>query len=507
MFLTQPLHLLLQQQPASPFLIYRDRTWTVRDGIDQIARLAGGLQELGMQEGDRVALLGLNTDRFAFAALATVWGDGITVPVNTRWSVTEIAYSLNEAGVEMIMVDDPFVGMIPDLRKEVPGLATVIYLGSEETPDGAVPVSTLLAHDPVEDARRDLDAPIGIFYTGGTTGFPKGVVLPSRSMIVSAIGSTRSMRAPEGGTGLLVAPAFHLAGLAYFVSCLTTGTAVTMVPAFDPAQVLRLIQDNKISSLLLVPTMIQMVVDHPDLASYDLSGVEFLMYGASPMNDALMQRARKAFPNARFGQAYGMTELSPVATVLSHEDHDDPVRRRSAGKAAPHGLVKIVDPDDNEVPRGVVGEIVAYGEHVMLGYWNKPEETASALRGGWMHTGDGGYMDEDGYVFVVDRIKDMIISGGENVYSIEVENAVAKHPAVQQCAVIGIPDEKWGERVHAVVELVPGATLTLEELRGFCKEQIAGYKCPASLEIVGEWPLSGAGKILKRELRAERSSS
>jgi acyl-CoA synthetase (AMP-forming)/AMP-acid ligase II len=217
----------------------------------------------------------------------------------------------------------------------------------------------------------------------------------------------------------------------------------------------------------------------------------------------VLDRARKVFASAAFTQAYGMTELSPTTTILTDEDHGDPVLRRSAGRAAPYARVKIVDDRDVEVPRGTVGEIVAAGEHVMLGYWKQPEATAEAVRAGWMHTGDGGYMDERGYVYVVDRIKDMIISGGENVYSVEVENVIAKHPAVAQVAVIGVADDVWGERVHAVLTLAPGATLDLDELRAFCKQQIAGYKSPRSLEIVTGLPLSGAGKILKRTLRAQ----
>jgi acyl-CoA synthetase (AMP-forming)/AMP-acid ligase II len=267
--------------------------------------------------------------------------------------------------------------------------------------------------------------------------------------------------------------------------------------------VLQAIEDHRIKQALLVPTMIQMLVDHPEAQRHDLSSMESLIYGASPISEAVLDRARKVFTGTAFTQAYGMTELSPTTTILTDADHDDPVLRRSAGRAAPYARVKIVDENGDEVPRGTVGEIVAAGDHVILGYWKQPEATAEAVRAGWMHTGDGGYMDERGYVYVVDRIKDMIISGGENVYSIEVENVVARHPAIAQVAVIGVPDEIWGERVHAVVTLAPGSALDLDELRDFCKQDIAGYKAPRSLEIVEQLPLSGAGKILKRTLRAQ----
>jgi acyl-CoA synthetase (AMP-forming)/AMP-acid ligase II len=216
----------------------------------------------------------------------------------------------------------------------------------------------------------------------------------------------------------------------------------------------------------------------------------------------VLHRARKVFPAAGFVQAYGMTELSPIATMLSPEDHDDPSLRRAAGRGASHVLVKIVDPSGDEVPSGTVGEVVVKGDNVMLGYWNKPEETAAAIRDGWMHTGDGGSMDERGYVFFVDRIKDMIITGGENVYSIEVENALAKHESVAACAVIGVADDRWGERVHGIVVLRAGASATADGLRDFCRQHIASYKIPRSVSFVDALPASGAGKILKRELRA-----
>ncbi len=252
--------------------------------------------------------------------------------------------------------------------------------------------------------------------------------------------------------------------------------------------------------------MIQMFVDDPSTGRYDLSSLRQIAYGASPISEALMDRAIEKLPATNFVQAYGMTELSPCATFLPWKDHIGEGRakgrHRSGGRPIMMVDVRIVDPLDNPVAPRVVGEIVVRGDNVMMGYWERPEETRKAVVDGWMHTGDGGYMDEDGYVYFVDRIKDMIISGGENVYSAEVENCIAQHPAVAQCAVIGIPSEKWGEAVHAVVMRKPGAAVTAEEIIAFCREQIAHYKCPRSVRLQDEpLPLSGAGKILKRELR------
>jgi acyl-CoA synthetase (AMP-forming)/AMP-acid ligase II len=293
---------------------------------------------------------------------------------------------------------------------------------------------------------------------------------------------------------------FHLADLASWGATVMIGGSHVIVPGFDPAAVLAAIERHRVTDVLLVPTMIQLLADHPGVTGYDLASLRSVLYGASPISEAVLERAMKAFPSASFTQAYGMTELAPVATLLSPADHEHG-HLRSAGRAAPHAEIGVVGPDGGRLPPGQAGEIIVRGGHVMLGYWNKPEETSNAVRDGWMHTGDAGYLDEQGYLYVVDRLKDMIITGGENVYSAEVENAVASHPAVAQCAVIGVPDPHWGERVHAVVVPRAGATVTIEELRAHVKTLIAGYKAPGSLEITGALPMSSTGKILKRELR------
>jgi len=326
-------------------------------------------------------------------------------------------------------------------------------------------------------------------------------MLSHRNLFASVFGGAVMRGCSVRGRALHVAPMFHLAGLTAMLSHLALGGTHVILPGFDPVATITAIAEHTITDVLLVPTMIQMTVDHPRIADLDMSSLKFLMYGASPISEALLQRARATFPTAKFVQAYGMTELSPTATMLLDADHEDPVRRRSAGQAVPHALIKIVDSQGTEVPRGEFGEIAVSGEHVMLGYWNNAEETAAAVRDGWMFTGDGGYMDDAGYVYISDRIKDMIVSGGENVYSIEVENVVAKHPAVLQCAVIGVPDDTWGERVHAVVKLEPGASLGLDELQEHSRRAIAGYKVPRSMQVVDAFPMSGAGKILKCELR------
>jgi acyl-CoA synthetase (AMP-forming)/AMP-acid ligase II len=298
---------------------------------------------------------------------------------------------------------------------------------------------------------------------------------------------------------------FHLADFTMSMASFIRGNTHAIIPAYSPEAVMEAIQQHRISDILLIPTMIQMLVDHPALADYDLTSLERTIYGASPISQAVLERAMTALPQARFAQAYGQTELSPLCSVLGFEHHTaaglTSGKLRSAGRPTYCVEAKIVHADGDEVPRGSVGEIAVRGPNVMLGYWKKPEATAAVLGSGWLRTGDGAYMDEEGFIFIVDRMKDMIVSGGENVYSAEVENAVARHPGVAQCAVIGIPSEQWGEAVHAVVVPKPGADLRGDDIKIHCHELIAGYKCPRSVEIVEALPLSGAGKVLKTVLR------
>jgi acyl-CoA synthetase (AMP-forming)/AMP-acid ligase II len=502
-YLTQSLHRNLQQNPDRPATIYRDRVRTVAESADRIARLAAALTGLGVQRGDRVGILALNSDRYQEYFYAVPWIAAAMNPVNIRWSPAEIAYSLVESGTKVLLVDDAFAPMIPTLREQVSDPLTVIGCGDGELPQGALSYEKLISdHAPIEDTRSGGDDLLGVFYTGGTTGHPKGVMLSHDNLLTSSIGTLASGHfVLPGGRLLHTAPLFHLAGIAAWTAGAQVGSTNVIVPMFNPAEVMKAISDHQVTDALLVPTMIQMLVDDPGIGDGDMSSLVHLIYGASPISEALLERARKVFPAAGFTQAYGMTELSPCATLLLPADHDDPALHRSAGRAAPHVEVRIVDPNDQEVPRGEVGEVVVRGDNVMLGYWNRPEDTAAAVRDGWMHTGDGGRMDENGYVFIVDRIKDMIITGGENVYSAEVENALASHPAVAACAVIGVPDSEWGERVHAVIVLLPDRQATGDELRTHCKTLIGGYKAPRSVEFADALPMSGAGKILKRELR------
>jgi acyl-CoA synthetase (AMP-forming)/AMP-acid ligase II len=501
--LTQGLHRAVQQKPDAIATVCAGRIRTHRESVNRIARLAGALQDLGIEEGEPAAILSLNSDRYHEFLGAVPWAGGVAVPVNLRWSIPEIAESLAEVDARVLVVDDAFAGHVSGIRAGHPGLEHVIHAGDGPTPDGMLAFEELISgHEPVEDAYRHGDDLAAVFYTGGTTGRSKGVMLSHENLLTSSMGmlATEHFISPDA-VYLHAAPMFHLADLAAWVGVGVRGGTHVMIPMFEPVAVMQAVSEHQITDILLVPTMIQLLVDHPRIDEFDLTSLRRITYGASPMSEGVLGRALKALPNAQFTQAYGMTEVSPGATCNFPADHEHPTRRRAAGRALPHCEVRIVGPDHVELPRSEVGEIVVRGGNVMLGYWNRPTETAEALRGGWMHTGDGGYMDDDGYVYISDRLKDMIITGGENVYSVEVENVLTQHPAIATCAVIGVPDEIWGERVHAVVVPIGGASPTIEELREFCAERIASYKTPRSMELVEGLPLSAAGKVLKRELR------
>ncbi|MFB7999308.1 long-chain-fatty-acid--CoA ligase [Streptomyces sp. NPDC056002] len=508
MYLTHALHRALQQAPDRTMTVCGDRVRTTREVVDRVARLAAAFQGLGVNVDDRVGLLALNSDHHQEFFFASWWMGAVAHPLNTRWAAAEIAYALTDSGTEVLLVDDSFAALGPELRERAPVLQTLVYCGDGPTPEGMLNYEELLAaFEPVPDLRRGGDNVAFLLYTGGTTGTPKGVRVTDRGLQTSMMSSliTTGAALPDG-VNLLTAPLFHIGALTGWYAQNLVGGTLVFLPKFTPEGALEAIKEHRVTSTTLVPVMVQMICNHPDLGSYDLSGVQRVTYGGAGSPESLLRLAMKVFPTARFTQGYGMTETC-VLTSLNHEDHvRGGARLRSAGRATPAIELAVVGKDGQRLPVGEVGEVVTRGDHLMAGYWDKPELTAQTVRDGWLHTGDGGYLDEDGYLYIVDRLKDMIITGGENVYSAEVENAVAAHSAVASCVVIGVPDDHWGERVHAVIVLKPGHTATPEEIRAHAKTLIAGYKTPRTVEFVDSMPLSAAGKILKRELRAARAN-
>ena len=509
MQLTQGIHRAVQQHPDTVALVCGDRAVDWAGFADRVARLAGAFLARGVKANDRVAMLAGNSDRYVEFYFATLWAGGVLVPINTRWTRHEMSACIDDAEPVLLICDSPHLTLSITLRSDCASLREVLLA---VTPDdsrqlGIADWESLIRDTaPVVDARRNGEDLAALFYTGGTTGRAKGVMLSHANFMANSMMHIANLGLHEAAVHLHVSPMFHVAGGARLFSVTAAGATHAVLEAFDPDAFLAAIERFKVTATVVVPTVLNRLVDHPNLQRYDLSSLQLLSYGASPMPEALLKRAMQRLPGIAFLQSYGMTELSPVATMLMPRYHTfegpDAGYTRSAGQAVFNADVAIMNAQDQPQPTGAIGEICVRGPMVMQGYWRQPELTAQTLRGGWMHTGDAGYIDARGFVFLVDRVKDMIVTGGENVYSAEVENAIYQHPAVHECAVIGVPSDAWGEAVHAIVVTKPGATLTSDEIIAFCRERIAHYKTPKSCDVRSEdLPKSGAGKILKADLR------
>ena len=506
MRVTQPLQRNRQQMPDTVASVDGDRTLTWDQLVERIARLAGGLQSVGVKPGDRVGIIALNSDRYMQVVFATPWAGGVIVPVNYRWSAPEIAYSLNDSGTRVLFIDAEFWHLVPALREQTEHELTIISVDGKHD-GGDADLEQLIADNAeLVEYENKADDISGIFYTGGTTGRSKGVMLTHLNHVSNTLQFAAVIDMSPDSVYLHAAPMFHIADALYMYLVTHIGGKHIFIDRYEPAACARALQDHQVTDTILVPTMIQMLLEQPGFENFDLSHLQRLYYGASPMPEAVAHDLIGKLSWVRSMQLYGQTESAPLLTGLDARYHvvdgPDAGRLRSAGRAMPAVEIRIVDENDNEVPRGEVGEIIARGPNIMKGYWGRDDLTAETLRGGWLHTGDAAFMDEGGFIFISDRLKDMIISGGENVYSTEVENAMYQHPDVGQCAVIGVPDEKWGERVHAIVVPRDGTSPDPKDLMAHCRELIADYKCPRSVSFRDEaLPLSGAGKVLKTELR------
>jgi long-chain acyl-CoA synthetase len=507
MDITSLLRRTVQTRPTDIGTVFcrRQRTWS--EFLGRVQKLAGAFRSSGIGDGGRIATLMQNSDRYFEILFATAWAGASAVPLNIRWRANELAEAIDDAAVRILIVDDANLETAHELAAGAPDDLRVIYAGERDAPL-PYPFYEALIEDaaPSRCHEQGGDAVFAIFYTGGTTGRSKGVMVSHGNIISSTLASVAENMFAEDTVYLNCMPTFHLSSAWPVVAAVMTGAKSIVQATVEPGNMLEAIDREHITETFLVPTTIQMLIEHPSFPSCNTRSLRRVIYGASPITETLLDRALAAFPQTEFIHVYGMTELSPLATALPSvnllEEGRAKGRHRSAGRAIYGVEIEIVDSEGNPVPRGTVGEITVRGDNVMLGYWNRPAETASALRDGRLYTGDGAYMDEDGFVYIVDRVKDMIISGGENIYSAEVENVISQHPAVQQCAVIGIPDAKWGEQVHAVVIPDGNSPVDAEDIIGFCRERMAGYKCPRGVSFRTEpLPLSPVGKILKHELR------
>ena len=476
---------------------------TFAQHLDRVARLSSALTELGVNPADRFAVMALNSHQFLECYHAAFLGAGVINPLNLRLAPKELEYILGDSGTTVCFTDAFFAPVIERVREAV-GLEHVVMIGDGDAPHDVKYEDALAAATPRLPDEPEEDEPVVLMYTGGTTGLPKGVLLDHRAEMLNLYHVLATWRFSERDIFLHQTPMFHAASMGGMLGVPAQGGASVFLSLFDPGKVMTLVEQHKVTNTVMVPTMINMLVNHPEFAPKRLESLNTLTYGASPMPGALLDQLLTMFPDLDIYQGYGMTESSAVLTALGPEDHRQGSERlRSAGRPLAGVELSIQDVDGRPVPAGETGEVCARAGNFMREYWNKPEATAEAFRGGWYHTGDAGYLDANGYLFLVDRVKDMIVTGGENVYSVEVENAIVSHPDVMQCAVIGIPSEQWGEAVHAIVVVREGSTVTDDDIIAHTREWIAGYKIPKSVEVRTEpLPLSGAMKVLKRELRA-----
>jgi len=472
--------------------------------VERTLRLASALKkDLGVGRGDRFAVMSLNGHEYLEQYHAAFLGSGVINPLNLRLAPAELEYILFDSGAKVVFVDAWFAGVIDQVRKAA-GIETVVLVGEGDGPHDVKYEDLIDAGAAVVPDEPEEDDPVILMYTGGTTGLPKGVLLDQRAEMLNLYHALMQWMFNDRDVALHQTPMFHAASMGGILGMPIVGAVSTFVPVFNPEQVLDVIERDQVTSTVMVPTMIGMLLQHPSFRPERLASLRILTYGASPMPVPLLEQLLALYPALDIYQGYGMTESAAVITSLGPEEHrTGGALLHSAGRGLRGVVLSIQDDGGTVLPAGETGEVCARGGNYMTEYWNKPEATEEVFRGGWYHTGDAGYLDEHGYLFLVDRVKDMIVTGGENVYSVEVENAIATYPGVAQVAVIGIPSAQWGEGVHAIVVPAEGVTLTEAEIVEHAKTRIAGYKVPKSVEFRTEaLPLSGAMKILKRDLRA-----
>ncbi len=481
-----------------------DLTLTYAKHTERVSRLANGLRsELGIRRSDRFAVLALNSQRYLELWHAAFLGGGVINPLNLRLAAQELAYILTDSGTKVCFVDKVFAPLVESVRAET-GIEQVVLIGGGDVAHDVRYEDLLASGSATIPDEPEEDDPVVLMYTGGTTGLPKGVVLDQRAQMLNLYHVAQAWNFDDTYIYLHQTPMFHAASMGGILGIPASGGTSTFVPMFEPGAVMTAMETHGVTMTVMVPTMIGLMMMHPEYRAERLRSLQVLTYGASPMPQALLGKILADLPNVDIYQGYGMTEACAVLTILGPEEHRaGGDRLRSAGRPAAGVSLSIQAEDGTNQPVGDSGEVCARAGNFMREYWNKPEATEAVFEGGWYHTGDAGYLDERGYLFLVDRVKDMIVTGGENVYSTEVENAISTHPAVAQVAVIGIPHDIWGEAVHAIVVLKADAAATESDIINHARPAIAGYKLPKTVEFRAEpLPLSGAMKVLKRELRA-----
>ena len=477
---------------------------TYREFEERVERLASALAALGIQPDERVAILDKNDHRYLELYFALPRIGAVAVPLNYRLATRELAYVLGDSTATTLLFGDEYRATVETLRESVTSVRHWVSFGEPRSGEHGYEALVAGAKGPAPRAVRRQEDVLLQMYTSGTTGRPKGAMLTHGNMIANTLTALRERDYTATDTYLHVAPLYHCADLELYYGMTYACGGNVILREFHADRVLSIIAEERVSVVFLVPAMINFLLEHPLLDELDLSSWRLTVYGGAPIAEDRLRTALQKLP-CQLTQGYGLTETSPILCILPADDHvlDGPSVRRikSCGRPAVGVEVKIFDENDVECAPEVVGEIVARGKNIMKGYWRAEEATERALRNGWFHTGDMGLKDADGYVYIVDRKHDMIVSGGENVYPREVEEVLYCHPGVLEAAVIGVPSERWGETVKGIVVLRPGASASEAEIVAFCRERLAHYKCPTSVDFLEQLPRNPSGKVLKGTLR------
>jgi long-chain acyl-CoA synthetase len=491
------------RQPDAIAMVYQGRATSYAELDRRANRVANALIGAGVKPQARIAYLGKNSDAFFELMFGAAKANVVLVSVNWRLAPPEIAYVINDATTEVLFVGPDYFEIIDKIRGELKTVKHIVALGATH---GDWP-----SYEAWRDRAADTDPALPVagsdvalqLYTSGTTGNPKGAQLTHDNMLTLMPGALAWGDWDASDVSLVCMPLFHIGGSGWALAGFYAGSRNVIAREIVPAEILKLIAEQRITRTFFVPAVILFLLQTPGVQEADLSSLKLVIYGASPMPLDLVKKAM-AVLKCEFAQVYGLTETTGAITYLPPEDHTEAAgeRLKSCGRAMEGVELRVADATGEEVPVGQVGEILCRSVQNMKGYWNLPRETQNTIRGEWLHTGDVGYLDKDGYLYIYDRVKDMIISGGENIYPAEVESALFGHPAIADVAVIGVPDPTWGEAVKAIVVLKPGASASAQELIDYARERIAHYKAPKSVDFVQALPRTPTGKILKRELRA-----
>jgi long-chain acyl-CoA synthetase len=508
---------------AKEFLVYEDWRITFSEFVELTWGAAHAfLGEFGLQRHDRVGILAYNRPEWLIALFGVASAGGISVGLNGWWTTEELLYGLTDSGCRYLIVDDLLWERVRPLRPQVPTLETVFYIG-DNPPEGTVSIKKLLQRrTDMPSVLIDEDDPFVILYTSGTTGRAKGCITTHRGTVAQVQGimynffvsllmrdGVEGAALPTNPGTLLTSPLFHVAGL-HSTVCMSLTSGAKLVfgpPRFDPERTLQLLESEKLTTWMAIPTLLQRLVDYPNVEKYDLTALQMVSTGGAPTAPETAERAHQVLKTKpTLATTYGLTEVHGMATSIGGDEYL--ARKNSVGRAAPIVEIRIVDDATKDVPIGKPGQILLGGPTVTPGYWQRPKDTALTVIDGWLHTGDIGYLDEEGYLYISDRAKDMVIRGGENVYCVEIENVLAEHPSIVEAAVIGVPDRDLGERVKAIVVRKPGSAITAAEVKAHVAAKLAKFKVPEEVEFIDDpLPRNPAGKILKNVLRKSGTMS